>query len=109
MASPILRGSRYALASPVLALQRNPRNVLKRCIATTTPASGDASNLPLAGIKVLDMTRVLAGVSITGAFGLFKAHNSKAILHSNIGRPWVRDGQPCTDQHPRLANWTTLY
>ena len=28
----------------------------------TTAAQGDAASLPLAGIKVLDMTRVLAGV-----------------------------------------------
>lgn len=33
-----------------------------RKLATTAAASGDAANLPLAGIKVLDMTRVLAGV-----------------------------------------------
>lgn len=32
----------------------------RRHFATTTPS--DASSLPLAGIKVLDMTRVLAGV-----------------------------------------------
>jgi crotonobetainyl-CoA:carnitine CoA-transferase CaiB-like acyl-CoA transferase len=28
----------------------------------TAAGSGNAANLPLAGIKVLDMTRVLAGV-----------------------------------------------
>jgi len=33
-----------------------------RKLATAAAAGGDASNLPLAGIKVLDMTRVLAGV-----------------------------------------------
>jgi crotonobetainyl-CoA:carnitine CoA-transferase CaiB-like acyl-CoA transferase len=31
---------------------------------STAPATTDNPTLPLAGIKVLDMTRVLAGVSI---------------------------------------------
>jgi hypothetical protein len=30
---------------------------------STAPGSNDSATLPLAGIKVLDMTRVLAGVS----------------------------------------------
>lgn len=36
-----------------------------RKLATAAAANGDGANLPLAGIKVLDMTRVLAGVSCT--------------------------------------------
>lgn len=36
------------------------RAQLSRCYSRTTPRLND--NLPLAGIRVLDMTRVLAGV-----------------------------------------------
>lgn len=34
----------------------------------STPASGLNDTLPLSGIRVLDMTRVLAGVSLVVAF-----------------------------------------
>jgi hypothetical protein len=59
----MLRGSRRALSFPCYRPQSNSRKIVSRNIATTQTASGDVSNLPLAGIKVLDMTRVLAGVS----------------------------------------------
>lgn len=42
-----------------------------RKLATVAAANGDASNLPLAGIKVLDMTRVLAGVRLMDILNAF--------------------------------------
>jgi hypothetical protein len=62
--------SRFVFAGPRPLLQcaarktasRHTMNWPLRKLATAAAASGDASNLPLAGIKVLDMTRVLAGV-----------------------------------------------
>jgi succinate--hydroxymethylglutarate CoA-transferase len=60
----MLRSSRRFLAAPSISSQCHWRSIARRGIATTPTASGDASNLPLAGIKVLDMTRVLAGVSM---------------------------------------------
>lgn len=49
---------------------------------------------PLAGIRVLDMTRVLAGVSNSLAYevewtGSIVADKIVANLHPNSGRPWV--------------------
>lgn len=55
-ARPLLQCSSRKMASC------NAMNWSLRKLTTATAASGDASNLPLAGIKVLDMTRVLAGV-----------------------------------------------
>jgi succinate--hydroxymethylglutarate CoA-transferase len=70
----MLRSSRRALLSSGFRPQFNRRNVISRNIATTQTASGDASNLPLAGIKVLDMTRVLAGVSCAVFCGMDEAY-----------------------------------
>lgn len=59
----VLRGSRLAVTSHSSRVRCGRlRHGFNRSIAT--PTSSDAANLPLAGIKVLDMTRVLAGVSI---------------------------------------------
>jgi hypothetical protein len=107
MANFVLRSSRRAILSPGFRPQFNQRNVIPRNIATIQTASGDAANLPLAEIKVLDMTRVLAGVSRVVFCDMDEAYSEKALLHSNLRRPWVRDGQPCTDQHPRLAKNVT--
>ncbi|TKX25700.1 putative isopenicillin N epimerase component 2 [Elsinoe australis] len=41
--------------------QVRPHGIQLRCLATPTGGVPDASKLPLAGVKVLDMTRVLAG------------------------------------------------
>lgn len=53
--------------------------------------SVDAASLPLAGIKVLDMTRVLAGVSCseTTPSGAQWLTCCTALLHPNPGRPRV--------------------
>jgi hypothetical protein len=54
---------------------------------------GDASDLPLKGYKVLDMTRVLAGVRLvqrsTPVCSLYSDRRTEAtiaVLHSNTGR-----------------------
>lgn len=44
-------------------IQNWQAEVFCRPLSTSPAASADAASLPLAGIKVLDMTRVLAGVS----------------------------------------------
>ena len=58
--------------------------------ATAAVPPANSATLPLAGIRVLDITRVLAGVCV--------AHKNiyvcsltirKAILHANTWRPWV--------------------
>lgn len=102
MANNALRSSRLALRLSPFGLQCNWRSIARRTIATKL-ASGDESNLPLAGIKVLDMTRVLAGVSTACFNALQIAYSHEAVLHSDIRRPWVCEGQPCTDQHLRLV------
>ena len=65
----------------------------RRCLATAT-RPGDGS-LPLAGIKVLDMTRVLAGVC--SQFILAGAHYSQRISHI-AHKSWVISGM----------RWTTV-
>lgn len=52
-----------------------------RKLATAAAASGDASNLPLAGIKVLDMTRVLAGVRTNESHG-YRARLANFTSHT---------------------------
>lgn len=70
-----------------------------RRLATAAAASADASNLPLAGIKVLDMTRVLAGVC-------FEAHvlakTLSLTLHSHTAHKFLEIlGTPeCTQYKP---------
>jgi hypothetical protein len=52
------------LLSQRTVFQTSRRHVFaRRCMSTATAGAADTSTLPLAGIKVLDMTRVLAGVS----------------------------------------------
>lgn len=46
--------------------------------------------LPLAGIRVLDMTRVLAGVNLAAVLpAKQKLTTTVALLHSDTGRSWV--------------------
>jgi len=54
------------------------------------------ATLPLKGIKVLDMTRVLAGVSLctTMRLAIGYANRRKAILYSNTGRSRVGYFEP---------------
>jgi hypothetical protein len=81
MMNVMLRSSRRWLTASRFDSQCHWR-IARRGIATTPAASGDATNLPLAGIKVLDMTRVLAGVSDTLAGGMAVADsdNSRIVL-----------------------------
>lgn len=77
----MLRSSRRWLTASRLDSQCHWR-IARRGIATNPAASGDATNLPLAGIKVLDMTRVLAGVSETLTDGMVVAdfYDSHIVL-----------------------------
>jgi hypothetical protein len=73
---PTLRTQPFTLHITMAGLMRASRRVFLGSLGSrrlnwhaftprrrlTTAASGDAASLPLAGIKVLDMTRVLAGV-----------------------------------------------
>ncbi len=54
--------------------------------ATTAPVS---PTLPLAGVRVLDMTRVLAGVRGSPGNGKMGANMWEALLHAITGRPGV--------------------
>jgi hypothetical protein len=95
MASLMLRSSKRLLTCPRVGSHCNWR-IARRSIATAPTASGDTSNLPLAGIKVLDMTRVLAGVGDAFNGGMIVAdfHNSHIVL-----KFWEILGM----------RWTTLY
>lgn len=53
---------RFSLSRSCLKLQQHRHSF--RGLSSTVTAQ-DAANLPLTGIRVLDMTRVLAGVSVT--------------------------------------------
>jgi hypothetical protein len=54
------RSCRLLSRQPLSQATYHARTVQRRGFATPT----ESANLPLAGIKVLDMTRVLAGVSL---------------------------------------------
>ena len=53
-----------AAARPVVVRRGMVRSVVsaRRGMATATPAAEEDGKLPLKGVRVLDMTRVLAGV-----------------------------------------------
>lgn len=53
----VARRNVFAVSKP-----RFPSAIVRRSLATTAPVNDDGK-LPLKGLKVLDMTRVLAGVS----------------------------------------------
>ena len=58
--------------------------------ATAAVTTADSATLPLAGIRVLDMTRVLAGVCVARKIiCVCSLTIRKAILHSNTWRPRV--------------------
>jgi len=61
------------------------------CRRLATAAHADPLSLPLAGIRVLDMTRVLAGVS--SCYDLRPSHDMLnvriAILYTDTWGPWV--------------------
>lgn len=54
--SAVARRNVFAVSKPRF------QSAIVRCLATTAPVNDDGK-LPLKGLKVLDMTRVLAGVS----------------------------------------------
>jgi hypothetical protein len=62
MTGIILRSSTRAFQASVRNSASNSFQRHARRMLATAAGSGNAANLPLAGIKVLDMTRVLAGV-----------------------------------------------
>ena len=66
----------------------NSRNALRwRGVASV---AGNDNELPLKGYRVLDMTRVLAGVSFLYFIRRIVTKNViVAILHANTGRSWV--------------------
>lgn len=68
-------------------LGRSDSQCIFRGIATGTKAV-ESKKLPLAGVRVLDMSRVLAGVSINAEVCLearIWADTQTAILHTNSG------------------------
>lgn len=96
MASLMLRGSKRFLAPQCLNTPCLRRSITRRYIATTPASSGEASSLPLAGIKVLDMTRVLAGVS----YGASRYMRCNSHSYSRTARKyWEILG----------THWATLY
>ena len=59
-------------------------------LATAAVTTADSATLPLAGIRVLDMTRVLAGVCVARKnIWVCPLTIRKAILHANTWRPRV--------------------
>ena len=57
-------------------------------------AAANSPTLPLAGIRVLDMTRVLAGVGPSYPFLRSNLTITPAILYSNTWRPGVGSLKP---------------
>ncbi|KAI9691373.1 MAG: hypothetical protein M1820_009710 [Bogoriella megaspora] len=82
-------GSR-CLVSKALKLspcsQRPRANTQLRCFASASPAA-NASSLPLAGIRVLDLTRVLAGGQISHVLTVHKVNRNKKSLGLSFAHP----------------------
>jgi len=70
----------------------------------TTAATDDIA-LPLKGYRVLDMTRVLAGVSVRpGRCEGVTNQYGTAVLYANTWRPWVRLIQNYPSSNTKPAN-----
>lgn len=82
----LLRATRSLLSSN--GTRYSSRRVQCRRFASVAQ---DDSKLPLKGYKVLDMTRVLAGVSDVVHRLSLRLIDFAAILYTNFGRPWVSD------------------
>jgi hypothetical protein len=88
MIRPLCRHRAITVLSRVNGLERACSIPRQRQFAT---AVVDDSTLPLKGYRVLDMTRVLAGVSWRpGRCGGVTNKLGAAILYSNTWRSWVR-------------------